>query len=151
MSEIEINSYLHQHYFEDPVQNKTNAPDSSSRLLESRMKLSGREVFWYCWIKKKVLGVSIPVVWRRSLELNRGTNRWSFETKSMTIGKLEVPLRYWALVNKALDEVDGVFAEERRWVERLPMIEIRTNTANLSPELRLYTHPAAATPSVRKP
>ena len=116
------------------------------------------------WVRKVFIGLGIGTGLALALyvyfKVTAGVDESSFkdpneldarEAKSMTIGKLEVPPRGWALVNKALGEVDRAFAEEQHWVEPLPMIEIRTNTANLSPELRLYTHRAAATPSVGKP
>lgn len=151
LSEVEINSYLRERYFADQAKSLTNAPDSVPRLLESRVKLSGQEILWYCWVQKKWCGVSVPMVWRRNLELARGTNSPKLATKSMTLGKLEVPLRYWPFVNRELGEVDRVFAEDRRWVEKLPRLEIRTNNQSAAPELRLYTHSTAASSAARSP
>ncbi|MBM3838152.1 MAG: hypothetical protein FJ398_09330 [Verrucomicrobia bacterium] len=67
----------------------------------------------------------------------------------MKLGKLEIPPRYWPLLSQELGEVDRVFAEDRRWVEKLPWLEIRTNNPNSAPELRLYTHPVTASASAQ--
>jgi hypothetical protein len=144
LTEAEINSYLDERYFRDNVKNLTNAPDASPRLLASRAKLAGQEIQWYCWLRKKWFGLSFPLVSRRGLELCGGTNHWILATRSMDLGKLEVPPRYWPLVSQELGEVDRVFVEDRRWGEKLPWVEIRTNSLNSAPELRLYTLPSPA-------
>ena len=151
LSEIEINAYLQRPGIRGKLMSQTNAPASSPRLLESRLLFSGQDIAWYCWIRKRFVGKSIPLVWRRDLELRRETNRWDLVTKSMAIGKFEVPPRCWPLANRALGEVDHLFAEEQRWVEGLPLVELRTNAAGASSELRLYTQHPGPGPNRPKP
>jgi hypothetical protein len=91
------------------------------------------------------------MVWRRVVEFRRKTDRWTFETKSMSLGKMDVPRRFWTFVNRELGEVDQRFADDQRWVTVLPAIEIKTNAMNSRPELRLYTYPAVGTAGGPKP
>ncbi|MBI2950424.1 MAG: hypothetical protein HYY23_22575 [Verrucomicrobia bacterium] len=150
LTEVEINSYLSERYWGDKLKRATNSPDAGPRLLEGRAKFSGQEILWYCWIRKKWFGLSFPLVWRRGMELRGGTNNWNLTTRSMRLGKLQVPARYWPLLSKELGDVDRLFAEDRRWVEKLPWVEIRTNNVNAAPELRLYTHPVAPRVSAQR-
>ena len=151
LSEIEINAYLQQPGVRGKLRSQTNAPASSPRLLESRLMFSGQDIAWYCWIRKRFMGKSISLVWRRDFDLRRETNRWSFVTKSMAIGTVEMPPSYWPLVNRTLGEVDHLFAEEQRWVEGLPLVELRPNAAGASSELRLYTQHSWPGPNGPKP
>lgn len=150
LSEVEVNSYLHQHYFGDQRQ-KTNASVAATRLLDARLKFNGQDFFWYSWVKGKWFGRPIEMIWRREIEFKRGMSNWLFQTKAMSLGNLNVPARCWETVNKQLGEADEIFGEERQWLDRVPVMEIKTNNLTSSPELRLFTYSVPTTTNESKP
>jgi hypothetical protein len=151
LSEVEINSYLLQHYFSDGKIAGTNAPPANIKLLTSRLGFTQRGVKWYCWVRKKWLGRPVDLVWERALELNRIENRWVFQTTSMRLGKMAMPARWWPLVQSQIGEIDLTFDEPLNWLTKLPTLEIKTNAASSSPELRLYTYQVSETWTGAKP
>lgn len=150
-SEIEINSYLHQHYFAGDKSSPTNAPDASPRLLAGRVELSNGGLVWYCWVRKSWLGRPFDLFWERVFELNQAQNRWAFQPRAMRLGRLEMPAGTWALLQKELGAVDQIFTDQLEWLAGLPTLEIKTNEASIKPEFRLFTYPVAGITSQKKP
>lgn len=151
LSEAEINSYLQEHYFADSDKNSTNALASGARLLDGRVELLGRGLTWSCWLRKPLLGQPLDLVWQRVMELNQHSTQWVFQTKSMWLGNVEVPPRFWPFVTQQLGEADLVLSNRHQWFSRLPALEIKTNELSAKPELRLYTYRVAETLPRAKP
>jgi hypothetical protein len=151
LSEIEINSYLHQHYFAEDKSKATNAPEASPHLLAGRVELSNGGLVWYCWVRKNWFGRPFDLFWERVFELNQAQDRWSFQPRAMRLGRLEMPSGAWTLVQRQLGAVDHIFTNQVEWLARLPTLEIKTNEASIKPEFRLFTYPVAGMIGPKKP
>lgn len=149
LSDSEINSYLEPHYFSG--QRAVPPPtESPVRLLTGRLELLNGGGVWYCWVRRTCLGHAIDMVWERTFRLEREADRWALRTKSMRLGRLQVPRVLWPFVRRQLGSVDDTFAKKADWLARLPNLEIRTNEASISPELRLFTY-ASTDPQTGRP
>jgi hypothetical protein len=144
LSEVELNSYIQQQYFSETKIGETNAPNSKTHLSRSLVGLFSDEITWSYWLQQKVLGKPVHLFWQRAVELSGKPEHWTFQTKAMRVGKIEVPPRLWDFVQSRLGESDLIFSNRFDWLVRLPTLEVKTNDLTSSAELRLYTYPVNA-------
>jgi hypothetical protein len=144
LSEVELNSYIQQQYFSETKTADTNAPVPKTHLLKSQVGLYSKEITWSYWLQRKVLGKPVQLFWQRAVELSGKPQHWTFQTKAMRVGKIDVPPRLWEFVQSRLGESDLIFSNRFDWLVRLPTLEIKTNDLTSSAELRLYTYPVNA-------
>jgi len=142
LSEVELDSYIKKHYL-SPKTDETAALLSDTQLTRGEVELLNQDINWTCWMRKKLAGRWIDLVWQRTVELTGAPTNWSFELKAMRVGRIEVPPRFWPLVQRQLGHVDLAFTNQFDWLAHLPTLEIKTNEMVLGNELRLYTYPVA--------
>jgi hypothetical protein len=148
LSEVEINSYLQEHYFSSSKGSGISpAATASARLMRTHVLLTDEAVIWLCWMQKKWLGRSVDLVWQRAFEIVPDCEGNStLRMTAMRVGQLDVPASFWGVMRSTLGEVDGVFTNQFNWLTRLPTLEIKTNAASFKPELRLFTYRVTDTP-----
>ncbi|HEV8542305.1 MAG TPA: hypothetical protein VGR78_07935, partial [Verrucomicrobiae bacterium] len=79
-SEVEINSFLDQ---EQKNGSQTNA---AVRLVRSSVLLAPPSLTFVSWHTARILGVNLPFVWQRTVNMNKGANGWGFSTRQMRVG-----------------------------------------------------------------
>jgi hypothetical protein len=139
LSQGEINAYLEEYLGEKASKADTNAPVGRCQLLKTRVFLTPDGFIWACWIQTTWKKWSRPVVWQRVFDLVREANRWDVRLKSMYVGRMEIPAKYWSSAERFLGEVDSGFSEKYQWLSQLPAMEIKTNMS-LKLELKLYNY-----------
>lgn len=143
LSEVELNSYLEQNFSATAAAAQTNAPGSNG-LLKSFVSLNVPDVIFYCWVRKKIIGIPVDFVWQRTVRLERAADRWDFPVQAVKVGHLEIQPRDWELANRLLGGADQAFSKQFDWLAHLPGLEIAENELSRRPELRLYTYAAKA-------
>ena len=132
----ELNSYIAAQ-----VAAASEKQTGDSQLLKAQLSLRPDTNVWYCWVRKKWLGLNVPVVWQRTLKLGRAANRWTASVQSMRIGRWEVPPQYWSFCQRTLGGADAALTNLTSWLARLPALEVVTNVAFHSFDLKLYNYP----------
>ncbi|MHB8519692.1 MAG: hypothetical protein ACYDH9_02930 [Limisphaerales bacterium] len=143
LSEVEINSYLHEHY---PGKRNDGEPDQLSdgcRLIRCRADLTGNEVIFYSWVQMRWHHRAFGFCWQRTAALHRAADRWEFALKSMRVGRQEIRPELWRRVDTLFQTADQGFQEEFAWLMGRPALEIKPSELSQAPELRLYTFPDA--------
>lgn len=138
-SQGEINAYVEQYLGQRLAKADTNQP-APCQLIKARAFLTGEGLVWVSWVRATWKKWSREVVWQRAFDLVWATNRWDFRLRSMYIGQMRIPERYWTQAGRWLGETDGLFAEKTEWVTKLPAVQIWTNDF-LKLELKLYNYP----------
>jgi hypothetical protein len=142
LTEIELNSYLREHYLGGFKKGAAPGPESGQRgLLDCRLDLTRNGMVWHCWLHKPLWKHTARLYWERTFGLARAGDQWTFALRSMRVGDVDVPRRFWPQVQGFLGGVDEVFVKQSNWVAQLPAVELRPNEFSQSPELRLYTYP----------
>jgi hypothetical protein len=133
-SEVEINSFLAQE------QKKDSRTNSAVRLVRSSVLLTPPNITFVSWHTATVLGVNLPFVWQRTVNMNKGAEGWSFSTRQMRVGTVTLPETCWPWAEKFFGHSDHIFNEREEWLAKLPEISLNHNDASRLPELRLYTY-----------
>jgi hypothetical protein len=141
LSEVEINSYLHEHYHLKAGGGAAAEAENGCRLLKCNADLITGGVVFYSWVQVNWRGRSRTVCWQRMAEVRRAGDHWEFALTSMHVGRQQIPQRYWANVTEFLHGADQPFSESYAWLTKIPNLEIRLSEIGHQPELRLYTFP----------
>ncbi len=144
LTEVELNSHLQARYLGGFEKGVVPPDAEQTGLLGCRADLAGETFTWYCFLEKRWRKLSLTVCWARRFSVARASNHWALTLRSMHIGDMEIPPRYWPRVEAMLGTVDQVFTKESTWLAQLPAVEVRPNEFSRNPELRLYTYPDPA-------
>ncbi|MBI2925415.1 MAG: hypothetical protein HYY24_06890 [Verrucomicrobia bacterium] len=144
LTEVELNSHLQSRYLGGFEKDATPPDAEQTGLLGGRADLASETFTWYCFLEKRWRKLSLNVCWARTFSVARASDHWALTLRSMRIGDVEIPPRYWPRVETMLGGVDQVFTEESAWLAQLPAVEVRPNEFSRNPELRLYTYPDPA-------
>ena len=139
LSQGEINAYVEQFLAKELPNAATNST-SPYQLLKARAFLTAEGFVWVSWIRATWKKWSREVVWQRAFDLVWATNQWDLRLRSMYVGQMRIPERYWTHANRYLGETDKLFTERTKWFTSLPAVQIWTNDF-LKLELKLYNYP----------
>jgi hypothetical protein len=136
-SEVEINSFL-----QGGLNSKTNSAGKAITPpgIKNSVVLSPTELTFVTWEKHDLFGFEIPFVWQRTVVPTKGPDGWSFATREMRVGRVEVPQRLWGAARALLGKSDECLKGREDWLSRLPAITLARNELSQAPELRLYTY-----------
>jgi hypothetical protein len=137
-SEVEINSFL-----QGGLNGKTNSVGKApvpKPGVKNSVLLSANELTFVTWEKHSLFGFEVPFVWQRSVVPVKGPEGWSFATREMRVGRVEVPQRLWGAARAFLGKSDECLKGREDWLSRLPAITLARNELSQAPELRLYTY-----------
>jgi hypothetical protein len=133
-SEVEVNSFLQTHFNVQPATNL------GPQTVQSFADLNKHDLVWFSVIRRPILGKPLDFLWERTISLQRETNGYVFPVKSMRVGDLDIPQRFWPQIEEFFDGADAKYDDRLKWVAHLPWIELTNNELSLQPELRLYNY-----------
>lgn len=143
LSEVEINSYLHEHYTGKRNEGQPDQLSDGCWLTKCRADLTGNEVIFFSWVQVRWHHRTLNVCWQRTAALHRVADRWEFVLKSMRVGRQQIRPGLWPRVDAFFQTADQGFQEKFAWLLTQPALEIKTSQLSQQPELRLYTFPDA--------
>lgn len=140
LSEVEINSFLDPRYNKAATTSTNTATNAPAKVVKRSVLLGSSSLTFVSWHTTDLFGMQIPLVVQRTVTpFKDSTNGWSFASKQVRIGRLDLPERLWPEVEKIFGKEES-FIERESWLAKLPAIALAKNELNQAPELRLYTY-----------
>jgi hypothetical protein len=145
-TEIEINSYVKSKLLPQkspkPIQSKSEPiyvpqPElvrNVSLKLEPPTKME-----WILHIDAIWFGMSHELYLRKQIEMLASVNDVEYRTVGMKVGQLNVPEKYWDLLEPAWTEILSPYAAELQEIMRVPFARLVYNKKMKENELQLYT------------
>lgn len=150
LSETELNAFLGEREEGEDIEEKEDGADSlaagesdpeAPEFVRIRVALGNEHPTFYTWIRRNWLGKQVEIVWQRTAALHMKNGEWTMETQSMRIGQVDIPRRFWNMVEGAFASVDEQLAHDFGWVKQVPALDIALNKNSQNRELRFYTYP----------
>ena len=149
LSEGELNSYLAESVDRiGPMplgwRSPKPLPPGELNLGRCRVDLLKDQLTIYNWLVFPFAGHDFKLVWARTGEIHRQGEKWTFVTRSMRVGEVNVPPKFQSKIQEMLGGTDTALAKEIQFLVSVPTLEILPNELSKKAEIRLYSYPESS-------